>query len=145
VHAESIELTYPSETLTMHLEDILDVHIVNKFRNQGKTAIIVYLTPSRAAHYEALQDVIFPGAAMEMERLLNMGWGNILAKRAYPDAVKWLTAHNAILAVQACYNPLIYGLQHKNEYFANARPVLGLDRQTQPYQAFGKRIKRKHY
>ncbi|MDR0576135.1 MAG: DUF1266 domain-containing protein [Candidatus Accumulibacter sp.] len=61
-----------------------------------------------------LENDTFPGLAEQMERALEREWSFIAEKRAYPDAVKWFNACNAVVLIAGEQNPAIFGGAYKN-------------------------------
>ncbi|MDR1642418.1 MAG: DUF1266 domain-containing protein [Clostridiales bacterium] len=107
--------------------NVLDIYFAEYLADYGPSIIIEHSNAENGQlTLTPLPERTFPGVANAFQNLLKDGWGNILAKRAYPDTVKWLTAHNAMFAMLACGNHMIYGFRYPHPDFSQMqRKALG--------------------
>jgi hypothetical protein len=119
VYEDYIVFHYYFEGKEILASNVLDIFYVSDLENFGPSIIIEYTNEQNGQlNLNPLPEKTFPGVVKAFQNLLNDGWGNILAKRTYPDTVKWLTAHNAMLTIIAYGNHMIYGYKHPHPDFA---------------------------
>jgi hypothetical protein len=123
IYDDSISYKWFTDAMIIQIENILDVFVLNDTKVHGKAVIVDYLVPDGRVARVFMPENGFPRVSEEFQRILKTGWGGILAKRDYPDAVKWLTAHNSLLGLLGECNPMIYGVQHKNPNFSEDERV----------------------
>jgi hypothetical protein len=119
IYDDSIVVDLYKNAATFLGSNIIDMYVTD---HAGEQAVIIEQSlPDGRVMGSHLPDKMFPGLVKAIQGLLKDGWGNILAKRAYPDTVKWLTAHNGILMVIYNGNPMIYGSRYPHPAFAKAQ------------------------